>query len=380
MPNACPALFSPVRLGAIPLGHRVVMAPLTRGRSDQPGDVPGDLMVRYYAQRASEGGLIVSEATAVSVTGRGWYGAPGLYADEQIVGWKRVVNAVHDKGGRMIAQLWHVGRSSHVSMTGGASPVAPSVVPDYWLGDTTKVSTPGGWLAPSPHRALDVAEIPGIVAAYRQAAERALAAGFDGVELHAGNGYLPAQFLQDGSNHRLDAYGGSIENRARFLLEVVEAMTGVWGADRVAVRVAPGGVWNGMSDSDPATLYAHVAGALNRFGLAYLHVIEPRIKGNELIAEGQGPVAAEQLRKVFKGPIVAAGGFEPETAEAVVAHGDADAVAFGRHFISNPDLPERVRLGLPLAPYDRDTFYTNEADGYVDYPAYGERAEVAEVR
>jgi N-ethylmaleimide reductase len=361
-------LFSPVWIGPITLQHRVVMAPLTRSRSEQPGDIPGSLMLEYYTQRASEGGLIISEGTTISIAGRGWFGAPGMYSDEQVAGWKKVTGAVHAKGGRMFSQLWHTGRSSHVDMTNGAVPVAPSVVPSYWLDATPSVSTPSGWVKPSPHRALDIAEIPGIVEDYRKAAERAKAAGFDGVELHAANGYLPDEFLQDGINRRTDAYGGSVENRSRFLLEVVEAMASVWGGNRVAVRIGPSGTWNAMSDSNPTALFDYLAEQLNRFGLAYLHVIEPRIKGNVLIAEGQAPVATAQLRKIFKGKIMAAGGFEPDSAEAVVEKGDADLVAFGRHFLANPDLPKRIKLGLPLNAYDRSTFYTFDAHGYTDYP------------
>jgi N-ethylmaleimide reductase len=247
-------------------------------------------------------------------------------------------------------------------MTDGATPVAPSVVSDYWLDSKPSVSTSSGWAKPSPP--LDIKEIPGIVEDYRKAAERAKAAGFDGVELHAGNGYLPDQFLQDGSNKRTDAYGGLIENRSRFLLEVVEAMVSAWGGDRVAVRIAPGGTWNSMSDSNPTALFNYLTEQLNRFGLAYFHIIEPRIKGNVLIGEGQPPVATAQLRKIFKGKIIAAGGFEPDTAEAIVEQGDADLVAFGRYFIANPDLPKRIKLGLPLNAYDRATFYTFDFHGY----------------
>ena len=343
-----PKLFTPVQVGAVTLLHRVVMAPLTRSRSEQPGGIPGNLMLEYYTQRASDGGLIISEATSISMAGRGWFGAPGMYSDEQVAGWKKITTAVHAKGGRMFSQLWHVGRSSHVDMTNGALPVAPSVVPDYWLGSKPSVSTPSGWAKPSPHRALDVNEIPGVVEDYRKAAERAKAAGFDGVEFHAANGYLPDQFLQDGSNKRTDAYGGSIENRSRFLVEVVEAMVSVWGGNRVAVRIGPSGRWNGMSDSNPQALFAYVTEQLNQFGLAYLHIVEPRMEGNVLVAEGQAPVAAEQLRKIFKGKIIAAGGFDPNSAEAIVEKGDADLVAFGRHFLANPDLPKRIKLGLPL--------------------------------
>jgi len=348
------------------------MAPLTRSRSEQPGDIPGKLMLEYYTQRASEGGLIISEGTTISITSRGWFGAPGMYSDEQVSGWKKITAAVHAKGGRMFSQLWHTGRSSHVHMTAGATPVAPSVVPSYWLDSTPSISTPSGWAKPSPHRALDMAEISSVVEDYRNAAERAKAADFDGVELHAANGYLPDEFLQDGSNKRTDAYGGSIENRTRFLLEVMEALASVWGGNRVAVRIGPSGRWNSMSDSNPTVLFDYVAEQLNQFGLAYLHIIEPRIKGNVLVAEGQAPVATARLRGIFKGRIIAAGGFEPDSAEAIVEKGDADLVAFGRHFLANPDLPKRIRLGLPLNAYDRATFYTFDSHGYTDYSFYQE--------
>jgi N-ethylmaleimide reductase len=255
-------------------------------------------------------------------------------------------------------------------VTGGPEPVSASVNPDYWNDPDKLTSTPGGWVQPSPHRALEISEIAGIVDDYRKAAVRAKQAGFDGVELHAANGYLIDQFLQNGCNKRTDGYGGSIENRARLLLEVVDAMTSVWGPHRVGVRIGPDGRWNGMSDSDPKSLFTYVAKHLNRFGLAYLHIIEPRVKGNVVVAEGQGPIAAEYLRTIFTGKIVAAGGFEPETAEAVVTKGDADLVAFGRYFVSNPDLPIRIKQGLALSDYDRNTFYTFDARGYIDYPSY----------
>jgi N-ethylmaleimide reductase len=329
-------------------------------------------MAEYYAQRASDGGFIIGEATNISVTSRGWLGAPGLYSDAQVEGWKKIVYAVHAKGGHMFAQLWHTGRSSHIEMTGGETPVSASVDPAYWQNASHLVSAPSGWVQPSPHRALAIPEIAGIVEDYRKAAERAKAAGFEGVELHAANGYLIDQFLQDGSNKRIDEYGGSIENRSRFLFEVVAALASVWGGDRVAVRIGPNGKWNGMSDSNPEALFSYVAEHLNQFGLAYLHIIEPRVKGNVVVHEGQAPVASEQVRKIFKGKILAAGGFEPDTAEAIVEEGSADAVTFGRHFVSNPDLPRRIQEGLPLNPYDRDTFYTFDARGYTDYPFYNE--------
>jgi N-ethylmaleimide reductase len=370
-----PALFTPVRFGPMQLKHRVVMAPLTRSRSIQPDAIPSDLMAQYYAQRASDGGLIIGEATNISVASRGWLGAPGLYSAEQVEGWRKIVNGVHAKGGHMFAQLWHTGRSSRIELTGGETPVSASVNSAYWQDPSHLISAPDGWLMPSPHRALAVAEIPGILEDYRKAAQHAQDAGFEGVELHAANGYLLDQFLQDGSNKRTDEYGGSIENRSRFLLEVVDALVSVWGGDRVAVRIGPGGTWNGMSDSNPEALFTYVVEQLNPFGLAYLHIIEPRVKGNVVIQQGQGAIAAEQLRKVFRGKILAAGGFEPDTAEATVEQGTADAVAFGRHFLSNPDLPRRIREGLPLTDYDRDTFYTFDARGYVDYPFYDEKAQ-----
>lgn len=360
-------LFSPVQVGSITLPHRVVMAPLTRLRSEQPGDIPGNLMVEYYGQRASDRGLIIAEATPVSIQGRGYLGAPGIYSDEQIAGWKKVTDAVHAKGGRIYLQLWHVGRQSHVSMTNGEAPVAPSVVPFEQV-----VYTADGWVPVSPHRALNIEEIPGIVEDYRKGAERAKAAGFDGVEIHGANGYLLDQFLQDGSNKRTDAYGGPVENRARLLLEVTEAVVSVWGTGHVGVRLGPSGTWASMSDSNPEVTFGYVAEQLNRFGLAYLHIVEPRIKGAEAIADGMAPVASANLRKIFHGTIIAAGGFEPDDAEAIVQNGDADLVAFGRHFIANPDLPKRIQRGLPFNAYDRTTFYGGDHRGYTDYPFYAE--------
>jgi N-ethylmaleimide reductase len=337
-------------------------------RSDQPGDVPNDMMAEYYGQRATGRGFIISEATTISILARGELGAPGIFTDEQVAGWKKITNVVHEKGARIFLQLWHVGRQSHTDLTNGATPVAPSVVPFEQV-----VFTGKAWVPVSPHRALAIEEIPPIVEAYRRGAERAMAAGFDGVELHGANGYLPDQFLQDGSNKRTDAYGGPVENRARFLLEVTQAIVSVWGGNRVGVRIGPSGTWAGMSDSNPEATFGYVAGQLNRFGLAYLHIIEPRIKGSREVEDGlPPPVASMQLRKIFKGKIIAAGGFTPETAEDIVEKGYADLVAFGRHFIANPDLPERIRRGLPLNPYDRASFYGGDQRGYIDYPFYEE--------
>jgi len=360
------SLFAPFKLGPYDLKHRVVMAPLTRLRADE-GDVPNDLMADYYAQRASDGGLIISEATPVVITGRGYLGAPGIYDDAQIDGWKKVTDAIHAKGGRIFMQLWHVGRTSHVDLTGGVAPVTASVGP---YNGVSKTRT--GWQPASPARALELSEIPGIVEAFKQGARRAKEAGFDGVEVHGANGYLLDQFLQDGSNKRTDAYGGPVENRARLLLEVTEAVVSVWGGDRVGVRIGPSGSFNDMHDSDPHKTFGYVAEALNRFGLAYLHVIEPRIKGSDELAEGLEPVAVKELRKIFKGPIMAAGGFDGTGAEAVVASGDADLVAFGRSFIANPDLPERLKNHQTLNRYNRDTFYDGGAEGYIDYPVFAE--------
>jgi N-ethylmaleimide reductase len=372
-------LFGPVELGSTRLKHRVVMAPLTRSRSVQPDGVPGDLMLEYYTQRASDGGLIISEAAQLSLATRGWHGAPGMYSDAQVDGWKKIVDVVHTKGGHIFAQLWHPGRFSHVSLTGGEAPVSASVDPEYWQNPSRLISTPSGWIQPSPHRALAKSEIPGVLEEYGKAVKRAKSAGFDGVEVHAGNGYLIDQFLQDGSNKRTDEYGGSIENRARLLFEVVEAMVSAWTHDRVGVRITPSGTFNAMSDSDPEALHAHVAEGLNRFGPAYLHIIEPRMSGYLLIKEDQPPLATRRARQVFKGNIIANGGFEPDSAAAAIEHGDADAISFGRYFVSNPDLPRRIREGLLLAAYDRDTFYTFEAKGYIDYPFYNSAVDAGDL-
>lgn len=361
-------LFTPTKIGPYTIGHRVVMAPLTRMRSES-GDKPGPLMVEYYGQRASEGGLIISEATPVSRQGYGYSRAPGIYADDQIAGWRQITKAVHSKGGRILQQLWHVGRQSHPDLQpGNAAPVAPSAI----KADGHAYSDNGEVEFTTP-RSLEKTEIAAIVETFYRASERALEAGFDGVEIHGANGYLPDQFLQDGSNTRTDEYGGSIENRARFLFEVTGAAVSVWGGDRVGVRLAPSGTYGDMHDSDPAATFGYVAQEMNRFNLAYLHVVEPRIKGIELIRE-QEPIAAKHMRSKFKGPIIAAGGFTKASAEEILAAGDADLVAFGRMFISNPDLPHRFRIGAPLTPYARASFYGGDAQGYTDYAAHQEPA------
>jgi N-ethylmaleimide reductase len=258
-------LFTPVQIGPITLKHRIVMPPMSRLRAHWPSGVPRDLMIEYYGQRASDGGLIFTEATAISPSGRGYTGAPGLHSDQQVTGWKRVTDAVHAKGGYMFAQLWHAGRTTHIAVT-GEEPVTASIDPAYWTDPNILVVTPDGFSQPSPHRALETAEIADIVEQYRAAAVNAKRAGFDGIEVMAANGHLIDQFLQDNSNKRTDRYGGSIENRARFLVETVEALTSVWSADRVGVRIAPSGTFNGMADSNPRALFRYVADRLNDLG------------------------------------------------------------------------------------------------------------------
>lgn len=364
-------LFAPLTVGPFELKHRIAMAPLSRLRSRADGS-PIDLAISYYGQRASDGGLIVSEGTYMAAGSNGYLGAPGISDDKHIVGWKKITDAVHAKGGRIFSQLWHVGRVSHSDhQPNGAAPIAPSVVPFEGLAFTTK-----GWVPTTPARAIEVQEIKALVDEYRKATVRAVAAGFDGVEIHAANGYLLDQFLQDGSNKRTDNYGGSFENRTRFLMEAISAAASVIGIDRVGVRISPSGEFGNMVDSDPEALFAYVAAALNELEIAYLHLIEPRVSGNATneSKDQKVPVAAQFIRKHFKGVIVAAGGFTPESANAIVAAGDADLVAFGRPFISNPDLPARIRAGAPLSAYNRDTFYGGLAEGYTDYPSLSSAA------
>lgn len=359
-------LHSPIQVGPFEFSHRVVLAPLTRMRAEE-GARPGPLMAEYYAQRASQGGFLIGEATIAAPNGNGYLGAPGLYDDSQIEGWKRVTEAVHARGARIFLQLYHAGRQSHSQLQpDGGQPVAPSAVLHGGV-----AYTEAGWIPNTPSRELTLPEIAGLVESFRQAARRGKEAGFDGVELHAANGYLFDQFLQDGSNKRTDLYGGSFENRARFLIEVTEAVISVWGSDRVAVRLGPSGSFGDMSDSDPVGLFTFVAGKLDAMNLAYLHLIEPRVLGNvDDESKDANPVAAQLIRKHYHGVIIAAGGFKRDTAEAILQAGDADLVAFGRDFIANPDLPERLRKGLPLNPYDRPTFFGGTEVGYTDYPFY----------
>jgi N-ethylmaleimide reductase len=370
-----PSLFSPLQIGPYHLKHRLVMAPLTRMRAEKPSLSPRPLNVEYYAQRATPGGLIIAEASPVMATGFGSPGVPGIYTEQQIAGWRKVVDAVHAKGGIIFLQLWHVGRVSHSSFQpGGVLPVAPSAVPIADL----KTATADGKVVPyETPRALETGEIPGIIDAYRQAAKNALKAGFDGVEVHGANGYLIEQFLQSHTNLRTDQYGGSIENRVRFLMEVTNAVIEVWGANRVAVRLSPYGIANGSGEVEPMPLYKYAVEALNPLGLAYLHFIEPRSSGagRAEVNHQNVPSAMVLFRPIWKGVLITAGGFTGETANAAIADGHADAIAFGRIFISNPDLPRRLQHGYPLTPYNRATFYGGEAAGYTDYPVHDELEE-----
>lgn len=357
-------LFSPIAIGPYRLDHRVVLAPMTRLRSDGD-DSPSTMMVEYYRQRSSEGGLLITESVHPSYDSRGYLGAPGVYSDAHVEAWEKVTSAVHAKGARLFMQIAHDGRQSHVDLSHGNAPIAPSVVPFE-----TNVFTHNGWVPNSPHRAVALDEIPALIESFRVAAVRARDAGFDGIELHNANGYLADTFLQDGTNHRTDAYGGSVEKRARFSLELIDALSSVWGADRVGVRVSPSGQWGSISDSDPQATFSYFAKQLNALGLAYLHVIEPRVRGTETVADGQEPIASAHLRAHFDGPIIAAGGFDRAGAEAIIARGDADLVAFGRWFSSNPDLPFRLRHGHPLSDYQRDAFWGGTERHYIDFEAY----------
>jgi N-ethylmaleimide reductase len=366
------SLFSPLQLGPYRLEHRVIMAPLTRMRAEKPSLAPQPLNAEYYAQRATPGGLIIAEASPVMVTGHGNSGTPGIYSDAQMKGWRGVVEAVHAKGGLIFLQLWHVGRVSHSSFQpGGVLPVAPSAVPIS--PDLKTITAHGKPAAYETPRALETGEISDAVEGFRQAARNALHCGFDGVEIHGANGYLIEQFLQSRSNLRTDGYGGTIENRARFLMEITQAVIEVWGANRVGVRLSPYGVANDSGEADPMPLYTHVVEALNPLGLAYLHFIEPRSSGagRAEVNHQNVPSAMVLFRPIWRGVLIAAGGFTGEAAEAAVAEAHADAVAFGRIFISNPDLPRRLREGFPLTPYNRATFYGGEEKGYTDYPVYG---------
>jgi N-ethylmaleimide reductase len=357
-PDLAP-LFAPLRAGELELPNRIVMAPLTRNRA-AAGQVPGPLAAEYYAQRAGAG-LIVAEATQVVPEGQGYVDTPGIHSREQVEGWKRVTAAVHARGGRIVLQLWHVGRISHVSLQpGGQAPVAPSAIRA-----DAQTFTRQGFEPVSAPRALDAAELPALVEAYRRAAVNAREAGFDGVEVHAANGYLLDQFLRDGSNHRDDAWGGSIENRTRLLHEVAAAVAGAVGGGRTGVRISPVSPFNDMRDSDPQPLFERAVERLAPLGLAYLHVIEGATGG----PRDAQPFDYEALRRRFPGAWMANNGYTAELAAAAVGEGRADLVSFGRPFIANPDLVERLRRGAPLAEFDPNTLYGGGAEGYTDYPA-----------
>ncbi len=351
-------LFEPYALGDLTLANRVVMAPLTRNRAGA-GLVPGELAATYYAQRASAG-LIITEATQVSAQAQGYQDTPGLYTPEQIVGWRKVTDAVHAEGGRIFVQLWHVGRVSHVDLQpGGAAPVAPSA-----LRAQTKVFVNNEFADVSEPRALQLAELPGIANDFRQAAANAIAAGFDGVEIHGANGYLLEQFIKDGANQRTDAYGGSIENRSRLLLEVVTAVVQEIGAGRTGVRISPVSPANAISSSDPQPQYEYIVEQLSALGVAFLHVVEGATGGPRDVAEFD--YAA--LRSRFKQTYLANNGYDLKLATEHLNADKTDLVAFGRPFISNPDLVERLKTGAALAQLNPATLYGGGAAGYTDYP------------
>ena len=347
-------LFTAVRLGPYTLPNRLVMAPLTRNRAGV-GNAPRRLNANYYGQRASAG-LIVTEATQISPQGVGYPGTPGIHSREQVAGWKLVTDAVHARGGRIFLQMWHVGRISHPSLQpNGQTPVAPSAIRP--AGATFTATGPQPFVTP---RALEASEIPGIVDQYRAGAVNAKAAGFDGVEIHAANGYLLDQFLRDSTNRRTDQYGGPLEHRARLLLEVMAAVTRVWGADRVGVRISPVNPFNDISDSDPQRTFEYAVEALNRFGLAYLHVVEMGRDGLNF--------DFAKLRTIFRGSYIANTGYTKVRANNALAIGKADLVAFGSLFLANPDLPERFAKDAPLNEPDPATYYGGDAKGYTNYP------------
>lgn len=352
-----PALFTPLTLGGIELPNRILMAPLTRCRADAD-HVPTDLMVEYYTQRASAG-LIIAEATMVMEGNSAFAGhEPGIYSDAQIVAWRKVTDAVHAKGGRIFLQLWHGGRACHPYFNDGATPVSASPLPIT----NDEAHTPEGKKPYATPRELADDELPAIVEGFRKAALNAKVAGFDGVEIHGANGYLLDQFLRDGSNKRGGEYGGPVESRARLLLEVVDAVISVWGIGLVGVRLSPLNSYNSMQDSDPAGLTAYVATQLQQRGIAYLHLMRADFFGVQ-----QGDMVSI-ARSCFEGSLIGNMGYTPEEAEQAVADGILDGVAFGHHYVSNPDLVERIQAGIPLVEPDASTFYTQEARGYTDYP------------
>ncbi|EOI6480293.1 alkene reductase [Yersinia enterocolitica] len=358
-------LFSPLKVGALTLPNRVFMAPLTRLRSIEPGDIPTPLMAEYYRQRASAG-LIITEATQISFQAKGYAGAPGVHTQEQLNAWKKITQAVHDEGGHIAVQLWHVGRISHNSLQPGQqAPVAPSAIAADTR--TTVRDETGAWVRVpcSTPRALETEEIPGIINDFRQATVNAREAGFDYIELHAAHGYLLHQFMSPASNQRTDQYGGSIENRTRLTLEVVDATAAEWGAERIGIRISPLGPFNGLDngeDQEEAALY--LIEELNKRHIAYLHISEPDWAGGKPYSDA----FRDAVRARFKGVIIGAGAYTAEKAESLIEKGFIDAVAFGRSYISNPDLVERLQQNAPLNEPDGETFYGGGAKGYTDYP------------
>ena len=357
-------LFEPFALGDLTLRNRIVMAPLTRSRAGQPGDVPTTMNAQYYRQRAGAG-LIIAEATQVSPQGKGYAFTPGIHSQEQVAGWRQVTSAVHDAGGRIVLQLWHVGRISRPELQpDGATPVAPSAIKPE--GAMTFISADSGMVEVLEPRALGADELPGVVEQYRLGAENAKRAGFDGVEIHAANGYLLDQFLRTKSNRRTDDYGGSVENRLRFPMMVVDAVVDVWGPDRTGIRVSPTGSFNDMADEDPVATYAAFARRLNDVGVAFIEVVEDSFQGN--LAQGRPEAVIDAIRANFHRAYIGNGAYTAEEARRRLRENRCDLVSFGRPFISNPDLPDRIRHGAPLSAWDEGTFYGGGAEGYTDYP------------
>lgn len=356
-------LFSTYDLSGLTLANRIVMAPLTRNRAG-PGLVPSEFAAEYYAQRASAG-LIITEATQVSAQAQGYQDTPGLYTPEQIAGWRAVTDAVHAKGGRIFVQLWHVGRVSHVDLLDGAAPVAPSAI----LAET-QTFVNNSFAPVSEPRALEIDEVPGIIDSFRKAAANAIEAGFDGVEIHGANGYLLDQFAKDGANQRTDGYGGSVENRARLMIEVAAAVAEEIGAYRTGIRLSPVSPANGISSSDPQAQFDYIVAKLDALGIAYIHVVEGATGGPRDIA----PFDFAALRKAFRNTYIANNGFDRALAEANLESGEADLIAFGRPFIANRDLVERLKSGAALAEIDPATIYGGGAKGYIDYPVANEIA------
>jgi 2,4-dienoyl-CoA reductase-like NADH-dependent reductase (Old Yellow Enzyme family) len=355
-----PTLFDPITLGAIHAPNRILMAPLTRGRSTR-AHVPTPIMAEYYAQRASAG-LIISEATGISQQGLGWPYAPGLWTDEQVEAWKPVTAAVHEAGGRIFAQLWHMGRLVHASFIGGLPPISASATTA-----PAKAHTYEGRQPYTEARALPIEEIPALLEDYRHATRNALKAGFDGVQIHAANGYLIDQFLRDNTNFRTDAYGGPVENRIRLLSEVATAVAAEAGADRTAVRLSPNGTSQGANDSNPTALFTAAAAALSALKIAFLELREPGPEGT--FGRGEVPPVAPAIRQAFTGPLVLNSDYGAETGQAALDSSVADAIAFGRTFLANPDLPRRLRDSIPLNPDVMATWYSQGPEGYTDYPA-----------